>query len=160
MVPYSQCICESYKTICRKYGVQVYFKEGKTLENLLVSPNYMDTITKKSSVIYWSKFGCEDEYIGESSRTFWERQKEHLKVPSPIFGHKSNTGSTTSVENFRIIGREGHNMARTIKEAINIRVNNPTLNSNTGKYNLPHIWDRVLYSIPELKKKKITTSAL
>ena len=44
-------------------------------------------------------------------------------------------------------------MARTIKEAIHIRVNNPTLNMNVGKYNLPHIWDKVLFAIPELKIK-------
>ena len=30
-----------------------------------------------------------------------------------------------------------------IKESIFIRVNNPTLNQNIGKYNLSHIWDRV-----------------
>ena len=44
-------------------------------------------------------------------------------------------------------------MARTIREAIYIRVNNPTLNRNVGKYNLPHIWDKVLFSIPELNIK-------
>ena len=44
-------------------------------------------------------------------------------------------------------------MARIIKEAIYIRFNNPTLNKNTGKYNLPHIWDKVLFLIPELKTK-------
>ena len=52
------------------------------------------------------------------------------------------------------LGREGNNMARAIKEAIYIRVNNPSLNRNMGKYNLPHIWDRVLYSLPELKISK------
>ena len=44
-------------------------------------------------------------------------------------------------------------MARTIKEAIYIRVNNPTLNRNIDKYNLPHIWDKVLSSISKLKTK-------
>ena len=44
-------------------------------------------------------------------------------------------------------------MARAIKEAIYIRVNNPTLNRNIGKYNLSHIWDNVLFSISELKTK-------
>ena len=42
------------------------------------------------------------------------------------------------------LGREGHNLARNIKESIYIRVNNPTLNNNIGKFNLSHIWDRVL----------------
>ena len=32
----------------------------------------------------------------------------------------------------------------TIKESIYIRVNSPTLNRNIGKFNLHHIWDRVL----------------
>ena len=31
-------------------------------------------------------------------------------------------------------------------------MNNPTL--NIVKYNLPHLWDRVLHSIPELKINK------
>ena len=69
-------------------------------------------------MIYWfrsDRIDCEDEYTGESSRTFGERYKEHLKAPSSIFEHKNNTGHTTSVENFKMIGREGHNMARAIK---------------------------------------------
>ena len=33
--------------------------------------------------------------------------------------------------------------ARTIKEFIYIRVNNPALNRNKGKLNLHHIWHRV-----------------
>ena len=44
-------------------------------------------------------------------------------------------------------------MARAIKEAIYIRANNPTLNRNMGKYNLPHIWNKVLLTIQELKTK-------
>ena len=36
-------------------------------------------------------------------------------------------------------------------ESIFIRVNNPTLNQNIGKYNLNHIWDRVLFDTPGLK---------
>ena len=35
-------------------------------------------------------------------------------------------------------------MSRYIKESIFIRVNNPTLNNNIGKFNLPHLWNRVL----------------
>ena len=43
---------------------------------------------------------------------------------------------STTPENFNIIGKEDKGLARTIKESIYIRVNNPTLNRNIGKYNL------------------------
>ena len=131
-------------------------KEGNTWKNLLMFPKDREVITKHSNIIYWFKCGrteCDDEYIGESARTFEERYKEHLKGPSPIFEHQNITGHTTKVENFKIISREGQNMARAIKEAIYIRVNNPTLSRNIGKYNLPHIWDKVLFSISELETK-------
>ena len=104
-------------------------------------------MVNQSGAIYWYQFGdlgCDEEYIGETSRTFGERYKEHLKAPSAIHHHSSQTGHPTSYNNFQIIGREGHNLARNIKESIYIRVNNPTLNNNIGKFNLSHIWDRVL----------------
>ena len=157
VVPYSQGISKSLKNICQRHGIQIHFKGGATIKNLLVLSKDKDNITKKSSVIYWfkcDKIDCEEEYIGESSRTFGERYREHLKAQSPIYEHQNNTGHTTSVENFKVIGRKGHNMARTVREAMYIRVNNPTLNRNIGKYNLPHLWDGILHSIPELKISK------
>ena len=53
----------------------------------------------------------------------------------------------------RLKGREGHNLARNIKESIYIRVNNPSLNNNIGKFNLSHIWDRVLLNTKGLTLK-------
>ena len=114
-------------------------------------------MTKKKSVIYCyrcDKIDCDEEYIGESSRIFGERYREHMKALSPIYDHQNNSGHLTTVDNFKIISREGNNMARAFKEAIYIRVNNPIPNRNIGKYNVPHIWHRVLYSIPELKISK------
>ena len=51
--------------------------------------------------------------------------------------------NNVTIDNFEIVGREGQNLLRTIKEALYIRVNNPSLNKNIGKYHLPHIWDEV-----------------
>ena len=39
---------------------------------------------------------------------------------------------------------QGQNLARNIKESIYIRVNNPTLNNNIGKFNFSHIWGSIL----------------
>ena len=75
-----------------------------------------------------------------------------LNSPLSIQAHIQQTGHTSTTNNFNIIGREDQGLARTIKEAIYIRVNNPTLNRNIGKYHLNHIWDRVLFNTPGLKK--------
>ena len=97
---------------------------------------------------------CDEEYIGESGgRTFTERFREHMKAPSPIHDHCNINGHELSLDNFSIVGREDPKIVRIIKEAILIRVNDPSLNRNTGKYQLPHIWDEVLVKSPELKFK-------
>ena len=87
---------------------------------------------------------CDEEFIGETPMTFGDRYNEHLKELLPIHAHSSQTGHTTNPENFNIIGRDDHGLARTVKESIYIMVNNPILNRNVVKYNLHHIWDRVL----------------
>ena len=90
---------ESCKNICRKHGVEMYFRGGSTIRDLLVHPKDKDTILKKSGVIYRYKCGrvdCEDEYIGELGRTFGERFREHMKPPSPIKDHQNITGHEVS----------------------------------------------------------------
>ena len=44
-----------------------------------------------------------------------------LKAPSAIHHHSIQTGHTTNQNNVQIIGREGQNLARNIKESIYIR---------------------------------------
>ena len=75
---------------------------------------------------------CEEEYIGESGGTFAESYKEHMKCPSPIHDHHITTGHDISINTFSIVGREDQNLARSIKEAIFIRVNDLFLNRNIG----------------------------
>ena len=97
------------------------------------------------------RVGCKEEYIGESGKPFAERFREHMRAPSPIHDHFNITGHEVSLDNFSIVGREDQSIARTIKEAMLIRVNDPSLNRNIGKFQLPHIWDEVLVKSPELK---------
>ena len=54
------------------------------------------------------------------------------------------------------MGREDQNLTRDIKEALFIRVNDPSPNRNIGKYHLPHIWDEGLHKTSELNLKKLT----
>ena len=127
-----------------------YWLFGKII---LYNTKDKEHITKKIGIIYRFKcdrLECNEEYIGESARTFGERFKEHLKAPSPIYDHSNTTGHTTTLENFSIVSREDQNLIRLIKESMYIRVNNPSLNRNTGKYHFPHIWDKVLLNSTEL----------
>ena len=65
------------------------------MKDFLVHPKDRDTILQKSRVIYMFRCGrvdCNEEYIGESSRTFAERFREHINTPSPIHDHHNITG--------------------------------------------------------------------
>ena len=157
MVPYSHGLYVNYKDICGRYSVQVHFKGGNTLKNLLMFPKDSKAITKQINIICWFKHHrteCDDECIGESARTFEERYKEHLKSASPIFKHQNITGHTTSVENIKKIwGREGQIWPGPSKKPYTSEWTTLHSTETLGKYNLPHIWNKVLFVIPELKTK-------
>ena len=78
-----------------------------------MDPKDKDPLMKKSGVIYRYKcdrdggWSVNEKYIGESSRTFGERFKEHQKAPSSIFDHYNTTGHKISLENFDIVGERG-----------------------------------------------------
>ena len=115
-----------------------------------------DNELQKGGVKY--RFKCPhinypEEYIGESGRTFGDRFKEHLRDPSPIHHHSHSTGHPVSPKCFTIVDMESQGVTRNIKEAMYIYVNDPSLNRNFGKYQLPHIWDQVLQDTPSLQFK-------
>ena len=71
VVPYYRGLSVSLKKVCNRHGLQVYFKGGNTINNLLVAPKDQDPYLKKSGVIYRYKCdreNCDEEYIEESSR--------------------------------------------------------------------------------------------
>ena len=59
VVPYQQGLSERFKNTCQKYGVQVHFKGGQTIKDLLMNPKDKDPITNKSGVIY--RFKCSED---------------------------------------------------------------------------------------------------
>ena len=121
-----------------------------------MAPNVKDNITQKGGLIYryrCDRLECDQEYIGESARTFGERLKEHLRDPSPIYDHANTMGHHTKVDIFSIVGREYHNIARTTKEGIHSGVRDPLLNRNIGNFQMSLIWVEVLFNTPELKLK-------
>ena len=115
VIPYTQGLCKSIKKICSRYGIQTHFKGYSTIKDPLVFPKDKDPMVNKSGAIYWFQCGdltCDDEYIGETSRTFGERFKENLKELSPIHNHSINTGHPTTQHNFQIIGSQEHDITK------------------------------------------------
>ena len=124
------------KKICGRYGIQTHFKGGRTIKNLLVLPKDKDPMINQSGAIYWYQCGGLNMWgwihRGNLQDLWWKIQRAP-EGPSAIHHHSSQTGHLTNHNNFQIIGREGHNLARNIKESIYIRVNNATLNNNIDK---------------------------
>ena len=88
VVQYPKGLSESFENICNKHEIQVHFKRGRTMKNLLVAPRDKVTITKESGVIYrymCVRVKCDYVYVGESTRTLRERFKEYLKAPPNLW---------------------------------------------------------------------------
>ena len=85
--------------------------------------------------------------------SFVEKLQEHFRAPSPSYDHTNITSHHNSVDSFSIVGRDLHTLTRTIKEAMFIRANGPSLNRNIGKFQLSHLFNAVLLNSPDLKLK-------
>ena len=153
VIPYIQGLAESFKSICGKDGIQTYFKGNTTIKKSSWNPRTRTPRTKKLGnlqlpvqphCLWWGV------HRGDIKDPWWEIHGTPKATLSHPCAHTANRHNTTDTS-FNIIGREDQGLARIIKESIYIRVNNPTLNCNIGKYNLSHIWDRVLFNTPRLK---------
>ena len=72
----------------------------------------------------------------------------------PIYDHANSSSHNNKLDNFTIMVKESHILARTIKEAMYRRVSDLSLNRDIVKDQLPHIWDEVLFNTPYLHLKQ------
>ena len=82
--------------IYSKYGIQTHFKGNRTIKEMLVKPKDKDAIDRKGGAIYCYQCGelaWNEKYTGETSITFGERYKEHLKgtLTHPCVQHPDRT---------------------------------------------------------------------
>ena len=155
VIPYIKGLEEKFKRVCNKQGFQVHFKGTHTVKQLLMVPKDKDPKLTKNGIIYRYKcpsINCPEQYIGESGRSPGQRCKEHLKGPSPIHLHTSTTGHPVNPECFTIVDREAQGLTKN-KEAMYIKISDPSLNRNLGKFQLLQVWDQVLKDTPSLQLK-------
>ncbi len=177
VMDYIKGLSERIREILKRKGVQVYFKSSNTLRNILVSPKEKDPKGFKQDIVYHipcNYDSCSASYIGETCRMLEERIKDHITDPnSSIKQHHITTGHPLPSVNdngVKVIGREVNSFKRKVKEAIFIKTNDPVLNRNVGKFNLPPIYDQlfedggqdklviktqVKEAIPKMKIKRI-----
>ena len=87
VIPYTQGLCESIKRSVVDMASKLTSKVAEPLKTFWSPPRTKTPMVNQSGAIYWYEcgdLGCDDEYIGETSRTFGERYKEHLKAPLPF----------------------------------------------------------------------------
>ena len=137
-----------------KYGIQVHFKGNTTIKQILMKPKDQDHKDNKSGIIYSYQcyhLDCDEEYIGETSRTLRERRKEHLKQPSPPPQAYTTDRPHHHRGQFQH-HRKGGLGAGQDHQGINLHKGKQSyIKQNIGKFNLNHIWDRVPFNTTGLK---------
>ena len=109
VLPYYQRLNENIKKSCMKYGVQVHYKGGLTIKNLLMAPKDKDHILKRVesytdiNVIRWSVMR---NILVNQQEHLLKEFREHQKAPSPIFDHSNISGHDVTIDNFSIVERE------------------------------------------------------
>ena len=134
----------------RGYGVKVYFKSTNTLSQILVRPK--DKVIKERVVFPIYHISCDnydDSYIGETGRSLKARFSEHKRassVNSEVSKHINCDHSDHSIplDNVKILEVEPKWFERGMRAVIQIRMNNPTLNKDAGRYNLTPVWNNAL----------------
>ena len=99
-------------------------------------------------------------YIGETGRALGDRSMNTQRLHPPSIFTATLQDITFNPDCFTIIQKKTHSSSRTIKEAMFIRVNDPTLNRNLGMYQLLHGWDNILHDMPTLQFKPSSLSFL
>ena len=87
-------------------------------------------------------------YIGETERSLKTRFLEHRRPSSTSSEvsqhiHIESPDHHVELEEVKILDREQRYFERGVKEAIYIRVNQPSLNKDRGRYKLPRVYDQI-----------------
>ena len=144
-LPYMKGISEPLARIFKGHGVTIFHKPINTLRRQLVHPKDTTPKMNKTGVVYEIQCKtCKGCYIGETGRTLGKRIEEHKKSSSSaIYEHQVTQRHSIDWDNPRILEREDNTTKRKLKEAIQIKKRNPSLNRDSGM-DLPPIYGTLL----------------
>ena len=100
VVPFTRGLSKGFKQMCNSLGIQIYFKGSNTISTLSMAQKDKDTIYMVGVRYQFecTQADCEEEYIGETGRTFGDRLKEHTRAPFPIYQHSQTIGHPFDVD--------------------------------------------------------------
>ena len=84
---------------------------------------------------------CPRTYIGETGRTLATRMKDHLNLRNPLTAvgeHCAHEHHNITKDSVRALAREDSWLKRKVREAIEIKIEQPAMNRDQG-YELPHL---------------------
>ncbi len=132
--------------IMRKVGVTVHIRPFNTLRSKLFHPKDKVDKSDRTGVVYHIKCPCCDSnYVGETERNIRQRMKEHHRSSSPVGHHMDfNKHNFSNDSDVSILHQESGWFHRGVAEAIHIQQQNPNLNRDRGRHNLPPIYREIL----------------
>jgi len=106
---------------------------------------------QQQGVVYKTSCACGATYVGETGRPKHVRLKEHTAALrhcraeiSPLAEHWLQCGQPFDPGQADTLAVEPTWSRRIVREALEIRQCNPSLNQGVGKFSLSPIWDSVL----------------
>ena len=149
VIPYIKCLSEQYRHTLARYRVRVFFKGTSTIKTLLMHPKDPIPDAHKIDIIYpWEcpANNCTAEYTGNTNRFLKERVSDHRnQTTSVIRSHNISTKHPKAeLKDFTIVNRESNTLHHQAKEALHIRIKDPSLNRNIGKVRIPTVFNKLL----------------
>ena len=139
-LPYIHGTSEKLARIFRAHDVGVYHRPINTIRSLLVHPKDKTLDLQKCGVVYQVTCPqCQHLYVGETGRILATRMKEHTShntQPTAVGDHCREHGHVISKNNVEVLAREEGWLKRKVREAIEIKTLQPTINRDQG-FDLP-----------------------
>ena len=122
---YIQGLSEHLQRLFRKQNISIYHRPWNTIPQSVVHPKDKVDIVRRCDVIYQINCPeCESCYVGETSRSFGQRFKEHTKITgnlSAIGEHCAKTRHKMELDHCKILDTaEGFHSHKT-KAALYIK---------------------------------------
>ena len=86
VVPYMPGTGDKFRKLCKRKGIQVYFKGTNTPRTMLGNPKDKDPKNNQTGITYHYKcpqINCPSTYIGESSRSVGKESRNTSRPPPP-----------------------------------------------------------------------------